>query len=226
MLKFLQSLTAKSVCGDSLEFVISGHRQTESSRATIELIDDEGHRSLSMRALTRASAMKLGALQCHFQTWDALLFVLVSYIESEMVSVFESGVGELEQADVRDMVEFILNEHVVIGDGVFSDRLWAQLWAVEQVEPLVSNFLEEVCAKFLEHLETKLVLRGVPQPRAEALTLLSLIEGESLIMGSGRRWQKHRPAIRRNILQMVDERSAAKQTGHLHCHAVRTSTAR
>ena len=185
-------------------------RKTEILRAAIELIADEGYGSLSMRALARASGMKLGALQYHFRTWDALLVALVAYIESEIVSAFESGVGEQDQADIRDMVAFMLDEHVGTSDGLFSDRLWAQLWAMEQVEPLVSDLLEEVYANFLAQLEAKLVLRGVPEPRAEALTLLSLIEGESLFVGSGRRWEKDRPAVRRNILQLVDQRYGAK----------------
>ena len=42
-------------------------RKTEILRAAIELIADEGYGSLSMRALARASGMKLGALQYHFQ---------------------------------------------------------------------------------------------------------------------------------------------------------------
>ena len=174
-------------------------RKTAILRASIELIADEGYGSLSMRALARASGIKLGALQYHFRTWDALLVALVAYIESQIISAFEAGVGELEQADVRDMVEFMLDEHVGTADGLFSDRLWAQLWAMEQVEPLVSDLLE-----------AKLVERDAAAPRAEALTLLSMIEGESLFVGSGRRWEKDRPAVRRNILQLIDERYGTK----------------
>ena len=185
-------------------------RKTAILRASIELIADEGYGSLSMRALARASGIKLGALQYHFRTWDALLVALVAYIESQIISAFEAGVGEVEQADVRDMVEFMLDEHVGTADGLFSDRLWAQLWAMEQVEPLVSDLLEEVYAKFLALLEAKLVERGAAAPRAEALTLLSMIEGESLFVGSGRRWEKDRPAVRRNILQLIDERYGTK----------------
>ena len=70
--------------------------------------------------------------------------------------------------------------------------------------------MEEVYAKFLGQLEAKLVLRGVSQPRAEALTLLSLIEGESLFAGSGRRWEQDRPAVRQSILELVDERYGAQ----------------
>ena len=192
------------------EIPISVDRKTEILRAAIELIADEGYGSLSMRALSRASGMKLGALQYHFRTWDALLVALVAYIESEIISAFESGVGELEQADVGEMIEFMLDEHVGTADGLFSDRLWAQLWAMEQVEPLVSDLLEELYARFLGLLEVKLRERGVVQPRAEALVLLSMVEGESLFSGSGRRWEQDRPAVRRSILQLVKERYGAK----------------
>ena len=184
---------------------MSSDRKAEILRAAIELIADEGYGSLSMRALARASGMKLGALQYHFRTWDALLVALVAYIESQIVSAFESGVGELDQADIRDMVAFMLDEHVGTSDGLFGDRLWAQLWAMEQVEPLISDLLEEVYAKFLALLEAKLGERGAAQPRAEALVLLSMVEGESLFSGSGRRWEQDRPAVRRSILQLVDE---------------------
>ncbi len=192
------------------EIPISVDRKTEILRAAIELIADEGYGSLSMRALARASGMKLGALQYHFRTWDALLVALVAYIESEIISAFESGVGELEQADVGEMIEFMLDEHVGTADGLFSDRLWAQLWAMEQVEPLVSDLLEELYARFLGLLEVKLRERGVVQPRAEALVLLSMVEGESLFSGSGRRWEQDRPAVRRSILQLVKERYGAQ----------------
>jgi AcrR family transcriptional regulator len=185
---------------------MSDDRKTEILRAAIELIADEGYGSLSMRALARASGMKLGALQYHFRTWDALLVALVAYIESEIISAFESGVGELEQADVGQMSEFMLDEHVGTADGLFSDRLWAQLWAMEQIEPLVSDLLEEVYAKFLTLLEVKLRERGAVAPRAEALVLLSMVEGESLFSGSGRRWEQDRPAVRQSILLLVDER--------------------
>ena len=68
-------------------------RKTEILRSAIELIADEGYGSLSMRALARASGMKLGALQYHFRTWDALLFALVAYIEAEIISAFDASKG-------------------------------------------------------------------------------------------------------------------------------------
>ena len=70
----------------------------------------------------------------------------------------------------------------------------------------MSDLLEELYAKFLALLEDKLRERGAAQPRAEALVLLSMVEGESLFSGSGRRWEKDRAAVRRSILQLLDER--------------------
>ena len=81
---------------------------------------------------------------------------------------------------------------------------------MEQVEPLISDLLEEVYAKFLALLEARLVERGSADPRAEALVLMCMVEGESLIAGSGRRWAKDRPAVRKSILQLTDERYGAK----------------
>jgi len=104
------------------------------------------------------------------------------------------------------LIEFMLDEHVGTSDNLFSDRLWAQLWAMEQVEPLVSDLLEEVYAKFLMKLETLMTKQSVVNARAEALMLLSLVEGESLFVGQGRRWEKNRSAVRKTILSLVDER--------------------
>ena len=181
-------------------------RKTEILRSAIELIADEGYGSLSMRALARASGIKLGALQYHFRTWDALLIALVEYIETEIISAFDASDGSVQESSIRNLIEFMLDEHVGTSDNLFSDRLWAQLWAMEQVEPLVSDLLEEVYAKFLMKLEKLMAKQSVVNARAEALMLLSLVEGESLFVGQGRRWEKNRSAVRKAILSLVDER--------------------
>ena len=181
-------------------------RKTEILRSAIELIADEGYGSLSMRALARASGMKLGALQYHFRTWDAVLIALVEYIEAEIISAFDASDGSVQESSIRSLIEFMLDEHVGTSDNLFSDRLWAQLWAMEQVEPLVSDLLEEVYAKFLMKLEKLMAKQSVVNARAEALMLLSLVEGESLFVGQGRRWEKSRSAVRKTILSLVDER--------------------
>ena len=188
-------------------------RKTEILRSAIELIADEGYGSLSMRALARASGMKLGALQYHFRTWDALLIALVEYIEAEIISAFDASDGSVQESSIRSLIEFMLDEHVGTSDNLFSDRLWAQLWAMEQVEPLVSDLLEEVYAKFLMKLEKLMAKQSVVNARAEALMLLSLVEGESLFVGQGRRWEKNRSAVRKTILSLVDERYGGSEPG-------------
>ena len=181
-------------------------RKTEILRAAIELIADEGYGSLSMRALARASDLKLGALQYHFRTWDALLIALVDYIEVEITVALDTEEGFSAQPSITHLIKFMLNEHVGTSDNLFNDRLWVQLWAMEQVEPLVSDLLEELYAKFLAILEPMLTAHGAINPRAEALMLLSMVEGETLFMGSGRRWEKDRAAVRKTILSFVEER--------------------
>ena len=52
-------------------------RKQQILQITIEMIADEGYASLTMRALARASGMKLGALQYHFKTFDKMLRALV-----------------------------------------------------------------------------------------------------------------------------------------------------
>ena len=185
---------------------MAADRKTEILRQAIELIADKGYGSLSMRALARASGMKLGALQYHFRTWDILLTELVNYIGAEITLAFETGGWSGDDASIPDLVEFMLDEHVGTLDGLFSDRLWAQLWAMEQVEPLVSDLLEDVYAKFLLILETKIAACGVKQPRSEALAIMSMVEGESLFMGAGRRWMTDRSSVRKVILSFVAQR--------------------
>ena len=77
---------------------------------------------------------------------------------------------------------------------------------MEQVEPLVSDLLEDVYATFLAKLETRRAAKGVVNARAESLMLLTLVEGELLFVGRGRRWEKDRSAVKQAILNLVKER--------------------
>jgi AcrR family transcriptional regulator len=170
----------------------------------IEIIEDEGYGSLSMRAVARASGMKLGALQYHFRTWEDMLRALVDYIDTELKEGFEQQIAGADSPSVVEIATFMLDE---TGQGsLFTDRLWPQLWAMEQVEPLVSDLLEDVYAEYLRLLQQALTDKGAREPRAEALCLMSLMEGESLFTGSGRRWESDRQAVREAILALIKER--------------------
>jgi AcrR family transcriptional regulator len=68
-------------------------RQQEILQTAIGIIADEGYSSLTMRYLARASGMKLGALQYHFRTWDALIRAMVDYLSDEFRDLFVNSEG-------------------------------------------------------------------------------------------------------------------------------------
>jgi AcrR family transcriptional regulator len=183
---------------------MTSDRKQEILRTAIEIIADEGYGSLSMRALARASNMKLGALQYHFRTWEELLRALVDYIADEFRHAFQSRRLESGPLSIGEIAAFMLDDPA--DDSVLSDKFWPQLWAMQQVEPLVSDLLEDVYAEYLERFEKLIEARGSKSARAEALCLISMLEGESLFTGCGRRWEGEREAVRETILKFIDER--------------------
>ena len=68
------------------------------------MIADEGYAELSMRALARASEMKLGALQYHFRTADDLLRAVVSHTANAYDLSFKSLRQKDNPPDVRQLV--------------------------------------------------------------------------------------------------------------------------
>jgi AcrR family transcriptional regulator len=179
-------------------------RKLEILQAALEIIADEGYGSLSMRALARASGMKLGALQYHFRTWEEMLRALVDYIANEIRARLESRERNGHSMTVRELAVFMLDD--TVDEEFLSDKLWPQLWAMQQVEPLVSDLLEDVYAEYLQILEKALEAAGSQSPRPEALCLMALLEAESLFVGNGRRWESDRSAVRETILAFIDER--------------------
>ena len=184
---------------------MAGERKREILQIAIEIIADEGYSSLTMRSLARASGMKLGALQYHFRTWEALLRALVGLIEDQIKNNWSQR-GLDDDATVYDIAAFMLEQTSAPGDTLLSDRLWPQLWAMEQVEPLVSDLLEEVYAEYMKFLVNAMEKAGVDSAHGEALCLMSMLEGESLFTGEGRRWEKDRDLVRDTILKFVENR--------------------
>lgn len=179
-------------------------RKPEILQTAIEMIADEGYGSLSMRGLARASGMKLGALQYHFRTREEMLRALTDYLAAEYRRAFESMRHHDGSPGVLEIAMFLLDDAAV--ELKLSDRLWPQLWAMQQVEPLLSDLLENMYAEYVESLEKALTASGSQSPRAEALCLMSLLEGELLFTGSGRRWESDRSAVREAILKIVNDR--------------------
>ena len=189
---------------------MTGERKQEILQAAIEIIADEGYGCLSMRALARASGMKLGALQYHYRTWEDLLRALVNYIAEAIREAFPWRNRHGNPPSVAEIAAFMLDDDAGTSDALLGDRLWPQLWAMEQVEPLVSDLLEKVYAEYLEILEKTMKAVGIESARAEALCLMSMMEGESLFTGQGRRWEADRALVRETILKFIDDRYGEK----------------
>ena len=179
-------------------------RRTEILEAAIALIVDEGYSSLTMRALAREVGMKLASLQYHFRTTDELMQGVVNHIGDTYDQSFEALRRDGEVITARQVVGFILEDEP--GKAICGDRLWPQLWAMQDVEPLVSDLVENIYERFLEVLEGSLRHAGSSMPRVEALCLMSMLEGTTIFVGEGRRWQKHAIDVSEAIFKLTENK--------------------
>jgi AcrR family transcriptional regulator len=179
-------------------------RKQEILKAAIEIIASEGYGKLTMRAVARASGMKLGALQYHFRTWEDMLRALAAYIGD----AYQQAWGELhlsgEDASLQELVLFIMDDPA--GYALSGDEFFPQLWAMAQVEPAMAEKLDELYAVYLEKLEKRLTAMGIHTPAADALAIMSLLEGTIVFVGSGRRWANHADAVRDAIRELLEAR--------------------
>ena len=166
------------------------------------MIVDQGYSSLTMRALARDVGMKLASLQYHFKTTDDLIRAVVGHIDDVYAHSFSQFQSRHQEMSLREVVRFVLEDEA--GTTLSSDRLWPQLWAMQQVEPLVSELVEEIYARYLEALEASLSRAGSSAPRAEALCLMSMLEGTTLFVGEGRRWEKDAKEVHSAVMAMVE----------------------
>ena len=185
------------------EIVVS-ERKRQILEEAIGIIASEGYGKLTMRALARASGMKLGALQYHFRTWEDMLRALAAYISEAYRASFEALRSDARALSLHDIVKFILDD--VPGSAMQADRLFPQLWAMARVEPAMETLLDDIYVPYLDKLEKRLIDMGSTTPGAEALALMSLMEGTTLFVGSDRRWASDANAVRDAALAFVDAR--------------------
>lgn len=179
-------------------------RKQQILKDAIGIIASKGYAKLTMRALARASGMKLGALQYHFRTWEDLLIALASYIAETYRQSFEALNLDAQTLSLRDIALFVLDD--ALGSALQTDRLFPQLWAMARVEPVMEALLDDIYVEYLDKLEKRLVEMGSTAPRAEALALMSLLEGTTLFAGSDRRWADDAGAVRDAVLAMIEAR--------------------
>lgn len=179
-------------------------RKEQILRDAVEIIANEGYGALTMRALARASGIKLGALQYHFRTWEELLRALAAFIGETYRRSVEAHVADGRALSLQDFVRFIFEDEP--GQELNADHLFPQLWAMARIEPAIEEVLDEIYTAYLRHLEERLRAAGRKTPRADALALLSLLEGSTLFVGRDRRWSADAPAVRDATLGLIEAR--------------------
>ena len=70
----------------------------------------------------------------------------------------------------------------------------------------MEKLLDDIYQEYLDKFETELVAMNAKAPRADALALVSLIEGATLFVGSDRRWESDKVAVREAVLAIIDAR--------------------
>jgi AcrR family transcriptional regulator len=178
-------------------------RKDEILQAAIEIIASDGYANLSMRALARVSGMKLGALQYHFRTWEDLLHALAEFITEEYERAFDALTENSTSPGLRETVRFLLFDTPADAT-LHADRLFPQLWAMAQVEPVMQSLLDDIYGRYLDILEDGFADAGSRAPRAEALAMMSMSEGSALFVSPGRRWARDAKAVRDAILEFID----------------------
>ena len=185
------------------EIALSDRKQ-QILQAAIEIIASKGYGKLTMRGLARASGMKLGALQYHFRTWEDMLRALAAYIADAYQRSWEALHQNGEEASLQDLVRFIMDDPA--GSTLSGSEFFPQLWAMAEVEPAMAEKLDEVYAVYLKKLEDRLTALGSRAPAADALAVMSLLDGTIVFVGSGRRWANHKDAVRDAVRELLEAR--------------------
>ena len=177
-------------------------RKQQILQSAIHIIAEQGYGALTMRALARASDLKLGALQHHYRTMDEMLQALVDYIAREYRRSLDAQFSNTEAPTLYQIVSLMLRNHSA-DDTLDIGRLWPQLCAMKQVYPLMADLLNSLYEGYLQILESALKELGARNPHIEALCLMSLIEGTADFIGSGKHWESDADALRNTVLEFI-----------------------
>ena len=179
-------------------------RKLQILQTAIKIIADSGYGSLTMRALARESGIKLGALQYHFRTREVMLRALVAYIAAEYKKTFELVRPGVDALDIDELLMFLLNDPL---QHLFQeDRLWPQLWGMMLVEPLVADLVDDIYRDYIQVFEKSLERSGSTAPRAEAVLIMSMVEGTTLFVGKGRPWSDENTTVFELVMEFIQDK--------------------
>ena len=180
-------------------------RKAQILREAIALIATHGYAAFTMRAVARASGLKLGALQYHFPTRDALLQALVTFVLNLYLEDFAARRTNSSNPEkgLSALLDYWLEESLTAE--LQADRLFPQLWAMALVEPSVQAMLDELYARYLAFIEEGLREMGIAQPEGNAIVILSMLEGMTLFVDRGRRWEDRAQVAVASIRRLLDD---------------------
>ncbi len=183
-------------------------RKQQILQAAINIIVEQGYGALTMRALARADGIKLGALQYHFKTKDDMLRALVGYIADDYQKIFDVMDTDIDSIGIKGLLGIIGMDPA---EGALQlDKLAPQLWAMGQVEPLVADLVDDIYDHYLRVLEKKIEAVGGESPRAEAICIMSMMEGTTLFLSEGKRWSVDKDVVMETLLSFVKAKYGEK----------------
>jgi AcrR family transcriptional regulator len=181
------------------------NRKQQILQEASRIIASDGYGALTMRAVARASGIKLGALQYHFRTREDLLRALAAHIADTYRVAFDAYHATIRGTapSLQVIVAFVLED---MPGGLQADRLFPQLWAMALVEPTMEALMDALYEEHLRLLESILSERGAQAPRAEALAIMGMLEGLTLFIGRSRRWAGDAPAVIEAACALIEAR--------------------
>lgn len=186
-----------------------GDRKAQILKEAAHLLVSRGYAGLTMRAVARASGLKLGALQYHYPTRLDLVSALAEWVANQTTANFESY-REQATTDPRNLhalVDFLLADPLA---GVLDlETLFEQLWAMALVEPVIRELLDALYEQYLVFIEDILRETGVEEPRPDALVIMAMLEGLTQFVGHGRRYSAHAEASVASIHAFLEARYPA-----------------
>ncbi len=174
-------------------------RKIQIVQNAIDIIAHQGYSQLSMRAVARKSELKLGALQYHYPKWENLLKAIADYIIQ--VYYLDTKQEYKGSMDLEEILIFILDDP--IKHTIPTDKLFPQLWAMTQVEPIMKSLMNEIYEMYFNNLKKLLEEGGAVQPRIQALVLMSFLEGTTLFISKDSKWENDAENVKEFALDYI-----------------------
>ena len=184
--------------------VIEVDRKEQIMRDAVEIIATQGYAKFTMRALARVSNLKLGALQYHYPTWEALLRALADYVSEQYTLSLQALEGQFNDLSIHTLAEWYFEG--AGGNALRAEFLWPQLWAMGHVEPAMREALHAIYSEVLDMFTAAFARAGSTHPHLDAIKLVSLGEGSLLFVSAEGPWQEDVAAIYETVKAELRDR--------------------